>query len=251
LLPATMAHVGAHFMPMRVWGAQVKPFVTRLLAGAPAGQNVLLETEFMESSKPYGIRITDKAIFTLMKSKDARRALRLMRGEQVKMRKAELGERATAAQDPCNVTMSALSRNGRLGTGRGGAGLTGEADADGVQANSAMGMPLGYVAVKLGLDTTDQAKLDRALSLLVHGTGLEIYAKGFQQRALAKEVGREYFSQVRAETAARRDQVRQQIAAAGAASAEIAGTADMAEAAPTGDRDAAAANDVPLERAAA
>lgn len=242
LLPQTMAHVGAHFMPMRVWGAQVKPFVTRLMGAAPAGQNVLLETEFMESNKPYGIRITDKAVFMLMKSKDARRALRLMRGEQVKMRKAELGERATAAQDPRNVTMSALSRNGRLGTGRGGAGLAGQVDADGVQPASASGIPLGYVAVKLGLDTTDADKLDRALSLLVHGTGLEIYAKGFQQRGLAKEVGREYFAQVRAETAARRDQVRHQIAGAAAAISDVAASAE---------RDAAAANDLPQERAVA
>ncbi|MBS0452666.1 MAG: strawberry notch C-terminal domain-containing protein [Proteobacteria bacterium] len=210
LLPQTMAHVGAHFMPMRIWGGQIKPFIKRLM-GATAGQTLLLETEFMESNKPYGIQITDKAIIMLMKSKDARRALRLMRGEQVKLRKERLGERSTAAQDQLNVTLGVLSRNGRLGTGRGGAGLTGQADVDGVQAGSATGIPQGYVAVKLGLDTTVPEKVDRALSLLLHGTGLELYAKGTQQRLLAKVVGREYFAQVRAETAQRRDQVRQEI----------------------------------------
>jgi hypothetical protein len=251
LLPATMSHVGAQFMPMRVWGGQIKPFVKRLVeAQGPNG--LTLETEFMASNKPYGILINDKGLLLLTKSKDARRALRLMRGEQVKMRKEALGERATAARDPLNVTLGVLSRNGRLGTGRAAVGLNGRAEnGDEAIAGSASGIPQGYVAVKLGFDPTKPALLDRALSLLVHGTGLEIYAKGMQQRALAKEVGREYFAQVRAETAQRRDQVRLAISAA-AAGAPIPAEPQPAPNEERAEADGAAANDEPrAERAAA
>jgi hypothetical protein len=250
LLPATMSHVGAQFMPMRVWGGQIKPFVKRLVeAQGPHG--LTLETEFMASNKPYGILINDKGLFLLTKSKDARRALRLMRGEQVKMRKEALGDRATAASDPLNVTLGVLSRNGRLGTGRAAAGLNGRTDAgDEAIAGSGSGIPQGYVAVKLGFDPTKPELLDRALSLLVHGTGLEIYARGMQQRALAKEVGREYFAQVRAETAQRRDQVRQAISAA-AAGAPVS-TEQQPANEERAEADGAAANDEPrAERAAA
>lgn len=251
LLPATMSHVGAQFMPMRVWGGQIKPFVKRLVE-AQGANGLMLETEFMASNKPYGVLINDKGLLLLTKSKDARRALRLMRGEQVKMRKDALGERATPARDPLNVTLGVLSRNGRLGTGRAAVGLNGRADiGDEATAGSSSGIPQGYVAVKLGFDPTKPALLDRALSLLVHGTGLEIYARGMQQRALAKEVGREYFAQIRAETAQRRDQVRQAISAA-AAAAPGPGEPEPALAGDCAEADGPAANDEPnAERAAA
>ncbi|CAN7783977.1 strawberry notch family protein [Variovorax sp. LjRoot175] len=251
LLPATMSHVGAQFMPMRVWGGQIKPFVKRLVE-AQGANGLMLETEFMSSNKPYGILINDKGLLLLTKSKDARRALRLMRGEQVKMRKEALGDRATPARDPLNVTLGVLSRNGRLGTGRAAIGLNGRADiGDEATAASSAGIPQGYVAVKLGFDPTKPALLDRALSLLVHGTGLEIYAKGMQQRALAKEVGREYFAQIRAETAQRRDQVRQAISAA-AAGAPVEPVPQPDPADEHAEAEVPAANDEPsAERAAA
>jgi hypothetical protein len=217
LLPTTMSHVGAHFMPMRVWGGQIKPFVKRLMESR-GNASLTLETEFMETNKPYGLQITDKSIFVLMRANDARRSLRLMRGEQVKIRKDAHGERATAAVDPLNVTLGMLSRNGRMGRGRADAAVRQQQHqqdpGDVAAAAPASGIPQGYVALRMGLDTTVPEHLDRALDLLMRGTGLEIYAKGMQQRALAKEVGREYFQQIRIDTAQRRDQVRQEIAAA-------------------------------------
>lgn len=252
LLPATMSHVGAQFMPMRVWGGQIKPFVKRLVE-AQGVSGLQLETEFLSSNKPYGIMINDKGLMLLTKAKDARRALRLMRGEQVKMRKDALGDRATAARDPLNVTLGVLSRNGRLGTGRAAAGLNGRvALGDEATAGSATGIPQGYVAVKLGFDPTKPAMLDRALSLLVHGTGLEIYAKGMQQRALAKEVGREYFAQIREETAQRRAQVREQISAAAEGAPVVPQPEQEAPVEERAEAEAPAANDEPsAERAAA
>ncbi|WP_298705824.1 strawberry notch C-terminal domain-containing protein [Variovorax gossypii] len=211
LLPATMSHVGAHFMPMRVWGGQIKPFVKRLLE-ARGGTTLTLETEFMETNKPYGLQISDKSILVLMRGTDARRSLRLMRGEQAKMRKEALGDRATAGSDPMNVTLSTLSRKGR-----GAAAAEQQAEAAGDDTAAAAprtAIPQGYVALRMGLDTTVPEHLDRALDLLMRGTGLEIYAKGREQRALARDVGREHFERVRAETAQRRDQVRQEISAA-------------------------------------
>lgn len=251
LLPATMSHVGAQFMPMRVWGGQIKPFVKRLI-DAHGANGLMLETEFMSSNKPYGILINDKGLLLLTKAKDARRALRLMRGEQVKMRKGALGERATAAQDRANVTLGVLSRNGRLGTGRAAAGFNGRAAiGDEATAGSATGIPEGYVAVKLGFDPTKPEMLDRALSLLVHGTGLEIYAKGMRQRALAREVGQEYFAQIREETAQRRAQVRDQITAA-SLGAPIAPVVQPAAAEERAEAEGPAANDEPIaERDAA
>lgn len=252
LLPATMSHVGAQFMPMRVWGGQIKPFVKKLVE-AQGVNGLQLETEFLSSNKPYGIMINDKGLMLLTKAKDARRALRLMRGEQVKMRKEALGERATAARDPLNVTLGVLSRNGRLGTGRAAAGLNGRVElGDEATAGSATGIPQGYVAVKLGFDPTKPAMLDRALSLLVHGTGLEIYAKGMQQRALAKEVGREYFAQIREETAQRRAQVRLQIASAAEGAPVVLLPEQEAPAEERAEAEAPAANDeASAERAAA
>lgn len=227
LLPATMSHVGAHFMPMRVWGGQIKPFVKRLMESR-GNTNLTLETEFMETNKPYGLQITDKAIFVLMRATDARRSLRLMRGEQVKIRKDVHGEGATAASDPLNVTLGMLSRNGRMGRGRADTAVQlqqQQRDAgDVIAAAPASGIPQGYVALRMGLDTTVGEHLDRALDLLMRGTGLEIYAKGMQQRTLAKEVGREYFERIRTETAQRRDQVRQEIAAA---ATRVEGPADQ------------------------
>ena len=252
LLPSIMSHVGAQFMPMRVWGGQIKPFVKKLVE-AQGVSGLQLETEFLSSNKPYGIMINDKGLLLLTKAKDARRALRLMRGEQVKMRKAVVGERATAARDPLNVTLGVLSRNGRLGTGRAAAGLNGRVElGDEATAGSATGIPQGYVAVKLGFDPTKPAMLDRALSLLVHGTGLEIYAKGMQQRALAKEVGREYFAQIREETAQRRAQVRQQIAAAAEGAPVAPRSEPDAPAEERADAEAPAANEeLGAERSAA
>jgi len=249
LLPSSINHVGAHFMPMRVWGGQVKPFVKRLVemnGNAP----LLLETEFMASNKPYGISITDKGMFLLTKSRDARRALRLMRGEQVKMRKSVLGERATAARDPLNVTLGVLSRNGRFGTGRAAVAMNGGTEAgDQATAGAGANIPQGYVAVKLGFDPSKPEHLDRALSLLVHGTGLELYAKGMQQRAIAKEIGREYYAQMRAETAQRREQVRQEISAAAAGAPIDPPPAPVEERA---EAEGPAANDEPnAERVAA
>ncbi len=53
LLPAIMSHVGAQFMPMRVWGAQIKPFIKKLVE-AQGANGLQLETEFLSSNKPYG-----------------------------------------------------------------------------------------------------------------------------------------------------------------------------------------------------
>ncbi|TAL65754.1 MAG: hypothetical protein EPN79_11280 [Burkholderiaceae bacterium] len=228
LLPQTLSHIDPKFMPVRVWGGQIKPFLQRMINRNAGAGALHFSTEFMGQTKSLSIdpRV---GIVLLTKSKDARRAIRLMRGEQVKRRKLELGERSTAARDPLNVTLSVVSR-----TARGNAAARRdlgnmEAGADNPAQNAQpqiLSIPVGFVALKLGLDMTNAQQLDRALDLLMHGVGLEIYAEGSEERSLAREVGREYFAQLRLETAQRRERARQEVARAAASGAAEASNED-------------------------